>query len=254
MAKPSVLISIDTFIKTEDKNFGLNFMRRLLDEDSLLAPELVSTSERFLEPFIDLDHFVNEWWAIPIKSYVDDQFVGERFGGPHWKRKSALAGRGMVNHGLINAKHLRTPSTLWFQSRWDKRVSFTHLFEEWVELAEPNIGMLHLFTDAESGLLQGGAGSSFAVGSFGGPAKPGIPNIGWAMAYGEGYAEEVDVARIKAAGFPVDEFGGVVIVRVTESLSDLQDNFSYFSRRRNELKAMFRPDLFWIKGESVVGA
>ncbi len=98
-------------------------------------------------------------------------------------------------------------------------------------------------------MLHSEEGSWFETGSFGGPAKPGLPNMGWAMAYGESYAAEVDVARIKSAGFPVDEVDGVTIVRVTDKLSDVVDDFDYFSRRRAELKAMFRPDLFWIKEE-----
>jgi len=69
------------------------------------------------------------------------------------------------------------------------------------------------------------------------------------MAYGPSYAAEVDTARIKAAGFVADERDGVTIVRVTDKLSDVVDDFERFSRRRAELKALFRPDLFWIKGE-----
>ena len=85
---------------------------------------------------------------------------------------------------------------------------------------------------------------SFRVGSFGGLAKPDLPSMGWAMAYGTTYAAEVDVARIREGGFPVDEFDGVTIVRVTDKLSDVVDDFEYFSRRRAQLKSLFRPGLF----------
>jgi hypothetical protein len=251
MAKPSVLISLETVVKTEDKTFGRSFMQHLLDEDPRLEPELVSTSEHYKDPFIDLEHYLENWWAIPAKSYYDGKFMGEHSWGSGWKRKSTLASQGMVTHGLIDTKNERTISTLWFESRWHKGVDFTGLFMKWVELAKPQIGMMHLFTEAEGALVQGEHGSSFACGSFGGPAKPGIPNIGWAMAYGEGYAFEVDVDTIRSAGFPVDVIEGVVIVRVTESLADVVNDFEHFSRRRAELKRFFRTDLFWIKDEVI---
>jgi len=90
---------------------------------------------------------------------------------------------------------------------------------------------------------------SFEVGSFGGRFNPGIPNIGWAMAYGKEYTADVDFARIRAAGFAVDDRGENSIVRVTENLSDVVDDFADFSRRRAELKTMFRPEFFRIHDE-----
>ena len=245
MGKPSVLISIQTAARTEAKAFGRRFMQMLIDENRSLVPELVSTSERFKDPFVNLDHFIDHWWAIPIKSYMDDRIVGERFGGPMWKRKSTLASRGMISHGVLDVKNERTPSRLWFESRYDAKVDFSRMFNGWVDLARPSIGMLHVFTEAEKVMLQNEAGSWFQSGSFGGPAKPGLPNMGWAMAYGGDYAAEVDVARIKDAGFPVREISNAIIVQITNSLSDVVDDFAFFLDRRAELKRHFRSELFW---------
>lgn len=249
MPKPSVLISIDTTAETEAESFGRAFIQSLCDEDKRLVPELVSTSERYKDPFLGVDDFLANWWAIPVKTTVDGQARPDSFDGPFWKRKSTLVSRGMVNHGITDLWNHRYPSTLWFECRWAKGVDFDHLFESWVGLSRSDIGMLHVFTDSERRKSPTADESSFETGSFGGPAKPGLPNIGWAMAYGESYATEVDAARIKSAGFPVDEGDGVTIVRVTDKLSDVVDDFDHFSRRRAELKALFRPDLFWIKEE-----
>jgi len=247
MARPNVLISIEATKETEVRSYGAQFMQSLLDEDPRLVPELVSTSERFRDPFVDLDTFVKDWWAIPIKTYVDDRLVGQRFGGPHWKRRSALANRGMVAHGLTNLKGQRTPSTLWFQSRWDRSVDFFHLFEAWVEQANPDIGMLHVFGNAELVEPRSNAATSFSVGSFGGKAKPGLPNMGWAMAYGTGFAHEVNFVGIENAKFPIHRVNDVVVVRITENLADVVENFHFFLKRRAELKQFFRSDLFWIR-------
>lgn len=252
MRKSNVLISIETFASTDGRDFGREFMRCLLDTDTRLAPELVSTSETFKDPFVTLDDFLASWWAMPAQLRVDGSLVSESFWGPMWKRKSPLASRGMVNHGAINQKGQRFPSTLWFEARWHSSVEFERLFDRWVALCRPNVAMLHLFTDKEP--QSGGASSSFAAGSFGGPAKPGLPNIGWAMAYGEEYASEVDQAKIKAAGYSVKMNDGIATVQVTETLSDVVHDFSRFSRQRSALKGMFRPGLFWIGDEPTPGA
>jgi hypothetical protein len=249
MAKPTILISIDTSAETEAESFGRAFIQSLCDEDKRLVPEWVSTSERYKDPFLGIDDFLTHWWAIPVKTTVDGQSRPDSFDGPFWKRKSSLASRGMVNHGITDLWYHKHPSGLWFECRWAKDVDFKHLFDAWVQLSHPEIGMLHVFTEPELHWQDYAADTSFRVGSFGGPAKPGLPNMGWAMAYGKDYAAEVDVARIRAAGFAVDERDGVTIVRVTDSLNDVVDDFECFSRRRAELKALFRPDLFWIKQE-----
>jgi hypothetical protein len=249
MQKPTTLISIETNVDTTNSGFGLSFIQSLCEEDKRLIPEKLSDTESFKSPFRGVDEFLKNWWAVPQKLRVDGHLEAEFFSGPMWLRKSALASRGMVSHGRVNRKNQRIPSQLWFEARWANDVDFSHLFESWAGLSDADIGMLHLFTEAEKELYQGPEGRSFHVGSFGGPAKPGLPNIGWAMAYGESYAAQVDVAQIKARGFSVEDRNGIVIVRVTDKLSDVIDNFRYFSQRRAELKALFPPDLFWIKEE-----
>jgi hypothetical protein len=247
--KPTILISIDTNAETEAEEFGRSFIQSLCDEDPRLVPEKLSTTENYKDPFLGVDDFLANWWAIPVKTTVDGQARPDSFDSPSWKRKSALVSRGMINHGITDLWYHKHPSRIWYECRWAKNVDFNRLFDTWVRLSNADIGMLHLFTDREKREPQTEDESWFETGSFGGPAKPGLPNMGWAMAYGTGYAAEVDVSRIKAGGFPVDEIDGVTIVRVTDKLSDVVDDFDHFSRRRAELKALFRPGLFWITQE-----
>jgi hypothetical protein len=249
MPKPSILITMDTYAETETEAFGRSFIQGLCDEDRRLVPEWLSTTESYKDTFVGIEDFLTNWWAMPVKTTVDGQLRPDYSEGPAWKRKSSLASRGYVSHGIVDIKYHKHPSRIWFESRWAKDVDFDHLFQGWVRLSHSDIAMLHVFTEPELRWEDYDADSCFRTGSFGGPAKPGLPNMGWAMAYGAGYAAEVDAARIKAAGFAVDEHDGVTIVRVTDKLSDVVDDFERFSRRRAELKALFRPDLFWIKQE-----
>jgi hypothetical protein len=109
--------------------------------------------------------------------------------------------------------------------------------------------MLHVFAGPDLAAGDRGDSGWFQTGSFGGPMKPGLPNIGWAMAFGEGYADEVDAEAIRDAGFAVEWLDGAWLVRVTDRLADVAEDFGHFSGRRATLKGLFRPDLFWVTDE-----
>jgi hypothetical protein len=249
MPKPTVLISIDTYADTATEAFGKSFIQSLYDEDARLVPEWLSTTDTYKDPYVGIDDFLANWWAVAEEYRVDGKRMDDAIQGPSWKRKSALASRGMIEHGFINRTYDKISGLIWYECRWAKDVDFNHLFNVWAGMTHPYIAMLHLFTEPELQWQDYAADMSFRVGSFGNGTRPGLPNMGWAMAYGKSYAGEVDAARIRAAGFAVDEREGVTIVRVTDNLSDVVDNFAHFSQRRAELKALFRPDLFWIKEE-----
>ena len=76
-----------------------------------------------------------------------------------------------------------------------------------------------------------------------------VPNIGWGMYYGREYVHEVDAGTISAAGFPVQKIGDGYLVQVTDDINDVVNDFAMFSKRRAELKSLFRDDLFLIKNE-----
>jgi hypothetical protein len=248
MPKPVALISAEWSQDIVAPEFGRRFIESLCAEPRLV-PEQLGLSEQFTDPFRGTDEFVANWWAMDAESWVEGGPKFEFHHGPEWRRRSALASQGRIHHGIVDIKNQRSPSRISFHARWDRRCDFDRLFREWLALGPADIGMLHLYTEPEQGRPTTEAQSWFQTGNFGGPMKPGLPNIGWAMAYGKAYESEVDVARIRAAGFSVEQQDGVSVVRVTENLSDVVDDFEQFSRRRAELKSLFRPDLFWITEE-----
>lgn len=247
MPKPVALISIEWSRDIVSSEIGRRFIEALCAEPHLV-PEQLGVAEEFTDPFKGVDDFVDNWWAYKDE-HRDEHGHYVRYTGPDWRRRSALASQGDVHHGSINIKNQRSPSRLWFRARWDRQCDFSRLFREWLALAPADVAMLHVFTEPEQGRPTSQAEGSFQRGSFGGPMKPGLPNIGWGMAYGKAYASEIAEARIRAAGFSVEQQDGVSVVRVTENLSDVVDDFEQFSRRRAELKSLFRPDLFWITEE-----
>lgn len=248
MPASTIQIGIDFYTDLASEKAGQAFIEPLCAEPRL-RPELVSWEERFKDSFVSADHFVENWWGQVAVMIPKGEPPWEYHLGPMWKRKSKLASRGYVKYAKVNKFGNRIPGTFWFESRWDRTIDFNDVFDRWASLSHASVGMLHLFGPAETPSNPTEADDRFHRSSFGGPLNPGLPNIGWAMAYGEGYAHEVDVDRVRAHGFPIEVRDGVIIIRVTEHLSDVIDDFPRFSRRRAELKSLFRPDLFWIKDE-----
>lgn len=86
-----------------------------------------------------------------------------------------------------------------------------------------------------------------------GPSQPemryGLTNLGWANVFSEEYAAEVDEDRLRAHGFAVEAVPRGKLFTVTDNLFDVVNDFATFSRRRAELKSLFRPGLFQITDE-----
>lgn len=257
--KPEVEISLLSFAETHRWSFGERFMTTLIETDPRLTPDRVGYTETSLEPFMTLDDF-KHWW---VPDGLPDEYndVPNSSYSFEWKRRTKLRQSCRLWHGSRNIKGNILPGSVSYSAEWQPEIDFTSLFRKWIDMSEPVLGMLHLFTapeqifDPESVLGEWDDFRrnwvQFQHASFGYLLEPEIPNIGWAMVYGGKYAKEVDVDRIRAAGFPVDPIGDGWLVRVTENLSDIADDYNRFSERRAELRNLFRDDLFLIRSEPV---
>ncbi len=104
--------------------------------------------------------------------------------------------------------------------------------------------MLHYFTEPELGPHE--LHNSFQIGSFKAALKPEVSNAGWAMFYGNEFAEKVDAERIAKAGFLVENIGEGYLVRVTEDIQDIVRHFPLFAEKRAELKSLFPEEFFLV--------
>jgi hypothetical protein len=64
----------------------------------------------------------------------------------------------------------------------------------------------------------------------------------------------VDEERLRAHGFAVEAVPRGKLFTVTDDLFDVVNDFATFSRRRAELKSLFRPGLFQITDEPEIPA
>lgn len=244
---------IQISIRTKSETIGWGAGERLIDSlslnDGLLIPEQVShNADKFTEPFMGRATSESVWASkatIRVNGALSDFY--QDFA---WRRKNAIKCSGSVVHTSRNIRGQIIPGSVRFNSACSERVDWYSLFKAWCEIFPPQLGMLHLFSDPELGSHE--KNNSFQIGSFNSALKPDIPNIGWAMFYGDEFAKEVNADRLAASGFPVEKLSDGYLVRVTKNLQDVTSDFSLFSKRRAELKSLFREDFFLIKNETSI--
>lgn len=107
--------------------------------------------------------------------------------------------------------------------------------------------MLHVFSGPELDAAR--KNDSFQIGSFNASLRPEVPDMGWAMYFGDEFSESFEVDRVAASGFRVERFSNGDLVTVVESIEEVVNDFSRFSRRRAELKSMFPDGFFLVNSE-----
>ncbi|WP_455824838.1 hypothetical protein [Pseudomonas graminis] len=244
--KPYVQITIRTKSETIGWGVGEAFISSLSRDGGLLVPELVShNADKFGESFMGVAASEACWAskaAIRVDGAMSDFYLDFA-----WRRKKTVKGSGSVIHTARNARAQVVPGAVRYRSASSESIDWHSLFRAWCEIFPPQLGMLHLFSEPELGPHE--KNNSFQIGSFNSALKPDVPNIGWAMFYGDEFAEEVDVERITASGFPIEKLNTGYLVTVTEHIQDVVSDFPFFSKRRAELKKLFREDFFLIKTE-----
>jgi hypothetical protein len=240
-AKSYLQISLRTEIDTVKWEVGAEFIRSLCSGDGLLEPEQISHNvDSFGEAFLGIERS-EPGWASKASVRVNGQF-SDYYQDFAWRRKTKLKSSGSVSHTACNLKGQVVPGSVCFRANFDEVIDWYALFKKWCEMFSPQVGMLHLFTDPE--LQPGMKYNSFQIGSFNALLSPEVPNAGWLMYYGEPFFSKIDVDVIRSAGFGVEELGQGCLVKVTENIVDVKNNFCLFDKRRNVLKATFGEGFF----------
>lgn len=241
-----IQLTIRTKAETIDWCVGERLIDSLSLNGGLLLPDKVSNNpDKFTEPFEGKASCESVW--APKGSIRANGSLSDFHQNFAWKKNKTIKSTGSISHRLRNIRGQIVPAEISLRAACSDKVDWYALFKAWCEIFPPQIGMLHLFTRPE--LNPSEKTGSFQIGSFNAALKPDIPNIGWAMFYGDEFAQEVDADKIAASGFPIDRIGSGYLVRVTNSIQDVAGDFPLFSKRRAELKRLFREGVFLINHE-----
>ncbi len=238
--KKYIQISIRTKVETREWHFGSQFLDSFAD-DPKLAPEYIShNADKVHEPFLSKTDCKDVWADKAVIRAGGSAF--DFYQDFAWRRKSAIKCTGCVSHKLTNNRGQLVPGSISLNADWNKSCEWYELYRQWCDLSTPQLGMLHLFTDSE--LDQSNKNKSFQVGSFKALLSPLISELGWAMFFGNEFAEKIEPGLIAAAGFPLEKIGSGYLVRVTEKITDVLNDYAFFAKRRSELKLMLDSKMF----------
>ena len=242
--KAYIQLSIRTEAATESWAVGEQFIGTLEEHAGLLLPEQISHNpDKFTESYAGKVAMEKRWAAPCTLRYNGSMSeVAEDFA---WRRKTAIKSSGYVSHTRRNIRGQIVPGGVSFTSAYGRNVDFHRLFKQWCHIFPPQIAMLHPFLPIELAGLD--RYDSFRLGSFNASLRPDIPEAAWAMFYGPDFYPRIDVERLLAAGFLVEKMGGGILVRITEHIDDVENDFPLFLRRRAALKDLFPADFFLAK-------
>ena len=256
-------------------DIGKKFLSPLFNNEKL-APQRVSTfGEVTTRCGFDVEGMkeCRAYWASKATMRVDgalDEFTVDF----NWKRLKSIKSEGYVDFIKTTNRGKKIPGRISFRSKYRKEVDWIALFINWCKITTPFAAILHpinaekspvdmtrdvrdfsyteeVAENAWSRFLSGELYSEFRAGELNSMVL-GLTNLGWASWFGGKYFEEINEAEIAAAGFPIQKIGNGYLVQVTEDINDVVNDFPMFSKRRAELKSLFRDDLFLIKDEPIV--
>lgn len=241
-------ISVKTNFDTANWIVGSQVLSVFSERGSKLIPESLFQWESKISNFESVPA-CEKYWA----QMATMQVQGSKMEFPiglRWKRKKVAKYDAEISHTHKNMKGEQIDGSLIVQAEFNSKVDWLSVFREACLAMRANYALLHVFHESETVNVRSGTSESYFLSGV--LHRGMIPNIGWSVFYGEEFAGSVDVDRIASAGFPIEKIGSGYLVRVTENIQDVVNDFPLFSRRRAELKALFREGFFLIQDEPLI--
>lgn len=248
MAKDEIKFSAITSESTTGWSLGKQVLVAFEQGGPQLVPEVLYQWEDKIGPFESIEK-TEPYWAQLAQMRVNGA-LSEFPVGLRWKRNRTVKYEAEISHTRKDARGNVVDGRLNVYAAVHKKTDWRLLGARLSELIGAKMAMLHCFASFDSQPVKSNTPESYFRSFTIQNGK--IPNIGWAMFYGAKFAHEVDAAAISAAGFPVQKIGDGYLVQVTEDINDVVNDFAMFSKRRAELKSLFRDDLFLIKDEPTI--
>lgn len=263
----ALIANIQTIKDIQSWDIGVQLLRSVFAIDRLKPQRAATFGEVTAKHgfHVEAVEDCQSHWAARAKLHVNGE-QREVFEDFNWKRTLVPKSQGMVTFPSTNMKGARLSGGLFFESQFKNEIDWIGIFSAWCSILSPYGAILHPAIHLERSarseperslndeIIQN-ARSRFSTGTFHCEFRAGelnslitgLTNLGWASFFGGDFVKEVDEALISDAGFPIQRIGDGYLIQVTNDINDVINDFTMFSRRRSELKLLFRDDLFLIK-------
>lgn len=270
--KTNLIANIETHKDIQSWEVGEPLLRSVFSVEKLRPQRAATFGEVTAKHGFDVETLSDcqPHWATKATMQINGAQV-EFFQGFNWKRTKVAKSLGSIRFPDTNLKGTPISGGLLFASQFNPDIDWIGIFSAWCSLLSPYGAILHPAINLDQPPRSGrdvreyshdeeiaqSAWSRFSSGIFHTEFRAGelnslvsgFTNLGWASFFGGEFGAEVDEAKISAAGFPVRKVGDGYLVQVTENINDVINDFALFSKRRAELKSLFRDGLFLIKDE-----
>lgn len=243
---------------TTTPEFCRAFLDVLINRHPPLAPEIYDTSPEHgcRKPFVSVEDALPSWAWRGVMTEANKGVVTRHIPfvqQNYLKRKNGVKYYATVNHTDRTTDGDLIHGLFSFYVTAERKMDWLGVFRDLTRIIEPVLGRMHIFLGPEA---KGFAFDSPQMLFLAGPGEPemneGLTNLGGANVFSEEYAPEVDETRLLDHGFAVETVGAGKLFHVTDTLFDVVDDLPKFSRRRAELKSLFRPGMFQIVDEPVL--
>lgn len=248
MKRHMVRMFINTQAVTTDWAVGRGVLSAFCDADERLMPESLYHWESRTGDFQSIEQ-CEPYWAWNTSSRINGSLIESQI-GLGWRRKKTVRYQAEISHSQTNVRGHWLGGKLSVYAAPQKSVDWLPTFRSACNAMRPSYGLLHYFIPLDDTERAGTPESYFSGGIIPGKGMPGpIPNLGWATFLGGECSQGVQIEQIVAAGYTVETMSDGYLIRITDNINDVADNFAEFSRRRAELKALFPKDFFLVKDE-----
>lgn len=252
--KSSVRISVISPLETSDWNVGWEVLAGFQDVDARLVQQKVGTFEPLKHVVSCIDDCA-PFWAIPQSPNIKG--LERNADGFIWKRTNAVKSYGHMMHKHRNVYGDVRDAWFVFGAAFDRKIVWLPLFKRICEVLQPRYATLNILGSVEESPSAFGkeADASYATNDHLCGLAPialerrGLANLAAVNFFGPDLKGEVSEEGIREAGFPIERFGHGFLVQVAENVFAAEDDFAEFSRRRSELRKLFREGLFRINHE-----
>jgi hypothetical protein len=245
--KPLIGLSLHVPRNIADWEFGARFVDMLCDLGPLFAPDRVGIMERRTKPFVAIEQCKAYWGGVNHMEPADrapfdfyDDFV--------WTRRKKIKTSGIIRHALFQTRlYDIVPAAISVDYGLAANVDWNSVFSRFCSLCRPVYAMLHLFDGIE--LTYGTEEMRRDHFRYGGYhwhlAKHQFPNLAWINLFDGEFRDIADRSALERDGFHTETIGDGWLLRLTESIIDVQADYASFVEIRKKAKRHF-PEKFFL--------
>lgn len=231
-------IAIRGLAETTGWGFGERFLDSMRFGDGIRPDQVSNNPDKFKKDSPGFDE-AESFWACKGMLHVSGGI--DFYQDFAWRRRAKPRFSGWITHKSRNLRGATLPSSIRMTFAMDCAFEWFEAFKHWCCLAEAQIAMLHAFTGFERCAHPESTFRSCGLNAL---IKPTLSGIPWAVFFGNEMLVDIDVEKISMAGFFVDKLDDGAMVRVTEFIADVSQDFPAFDAARNRLRLLLPNRLF----------